>query len=74
MSRQSKRIPLMISIKHAKYLMELIEDDLELDDENVHTILSEEDRLMAESILNRLKDIEPAVDKWKRQQKRLEAG
>jgi hypothetical protein len=65
---RTKRVPVQLSIKHAEYLIELIEDDLELDDEQ-HT-LTENERISAEAVLSRLKDVRPEVERWYRYQKK----
>lgn len=53
--RPAKRIPFKITPRHAEYLMELIDDDLELD--NTQHILKPYEREMAISLKGRLKDI-----------------
>jgi hypothetical protein len=62
MSGVSKRMPFPLSKKHAEYLIELIEDDLELDDEK--DTLTSAEREMAEALLHRLKDVGPDIDRW----------
>lgn len=69
MSRSSKRVPFLLSARHSEYLVELIEEDLEL--HKKEKTLTPEEEEMAEALLRRLKDVEPEIRSWYEREQRL---